>query len=213
MATPRPGGRRFAVTWDYRGRFARNLSEHVVAGLTGGADWDVEFWPFSVEQTHRDQAEPTIWDDPRDSVSLLAMQVGLIVRDSFAEHFPSTHLALFAARHDEGLDLRDEQVLRDVLVRQGIDPDVVFEEVATGAALKAYRSEHERAVADHSAFGVPTVFAGEQAAFVRLLHRPTGDSEAARRTVERLLDLVAEWPDLNELKHTRVPRSADPHVE
>ncbi len=203
--------RRFAVTWDYRGSFARNLSEHVVAGLTAGAAWDVEFWPFSVEQTRRGPGQATIWDDPRDSVSFLAMQVGLVVRDHFPEHFPAVHIAIFAARHDRGQDLRAEEVLRQVLLGEGVDPDVVFAEVARGAAVKAFQREHEQAVSEHEAFGVPTLVAGGQAAFVRLLHRPAGDVELARSTVERLLDLVVGWPELNELKHPSIPRSADPH--
>jgi hypothetical protein len=41
--------------------------------------------------------------------------------------------------------------------------------------------------------------------FVRLMQRPT-DSEAALLTLERLLALVADWPDLNEFKATRIPR-------
>ena len=36
--------------------------------------------------------------------------------------------------------------------------------------------------------------------------RPRGDAELARTTVERTLDLVTGWDDLNEFKHTSVPR-------
>ncbi len=203
--------RRFAVTWDYRGTFARNLSEHVVEGMAAGGAWDVQFWPFSVEQTRRGQGEASIWDDPRDSASFLAMQVGLVVRDSSPERFPALHVDLFAARHDHGLDLRDEQVLHQVLDRHGIDPAAVFAEVTTGEPLEKYRVEHERAVGDYGAFGVPVLVADGRAAFVRLLNRPDGDAGLARRTVERLLDMVAGWPELNELKHTTIPPSLDPH--
>lgn len=42
----------FAVTWDYRCPFARNAHEHVLAGLAGGADWNVRFVPFSLGQVH-----------------------------------------------------------------------------------------------------------------------------------------------------------------
>jgi hypothetical protein len=41
---------------------------------------------------------------------------------------------------------------------------------------------------------------------VRLLSRPRGDAELARTTIERVLDLAGGWSDLNELKHTSVPR-------
>ncbi len=201
-----PARARFGVTFDYRGRFARNLSEHVVVGLMGGADWEVRFWPFSVEQTRRGDGQPSVWDHPGDSVSFLAMQVGLVVRDRFPDQFPAVHVGLFAARHDEGSDIRDEQVLRRVLARQGVDDGIVFDQVATGAAREMFRREHEHLAAQHGAFGVPTVIADRRAAFVRLMDRPDGDVDHARRTVERLLDLVVGWPELNELKDTVVPR-------
>jgi DSBA-like thioredoxin domain-containing protein len=199
--------RRFALTWDYRGRFARHLSEHVVVGLLDGAEWEVEFWPFSVEQTRRGDGQAPIWDDPGASVSFLAMQVGLVVRDRFPEFFLPVHAALFAARHDEGLDLRQEQVLRQVLARNDVDPDAVFDEVGGGAPLETYRREHERSVTQHGVFGVPTLIADGRAAFVRLMRGPSGDPGTARRTVESLLDLVVGWPELNELKHTTIPDS------
>ncbi|MGI9032924.1 MAG: hypothetical protein ACR2HY_04440 [Acidimicrobiales bacterium] len=61
-------------------------------------------------------------------------------------------------------------------------------------------------MADHDVFGVPTVIVGEQAAFIRVMNRPGGDAELAVRSVERALGLVTGWPELNELKHTSIPR-------
>ncbi len=196
---------KFALTWDYRGRFARHLSDHVVVGLLDGARWEVEFWPFSVEQTRRADGEAPIWDDPGDSVSFLAMQVGLVVRDRFPEAFLPVHAALFGVRHDEGHDLRQEEVLRQVLLRNDVDADAVFHEVASGKAIETYRREHERSVTEHAVFGVPTLVADGRAVFVRLMDGPAGDPGRARRTVERLIDLVVGWPELNEFKHTTVP--------
>jgi len=51
MASPRPS---FAVTWDYLCPFARNAHEHLVAGLEGGAPWDVTFSPFSLIQAQNE---------------------------------------------------------------------------------------------------------------------------------------------------------------
>jgi hypothetical protein len=197
--------RRFAVTWDYRGRFARHLSDHVVVGLANGADWDVEFWPFSVEQTRRADGQASIWEEPGSSASFLAMQVGLVVRDRFPEQFLPVHAALFAARHDQRLDVRQEDVLRTVLARHDVDPEAVFAEVKSGGPCQTYRREHERAVTDYSVFGVPTLIVGDRAAFVRLMHGPTGGIASAVRAVEKLLDLATEWPELNEFKLTTIP--------
>jgi hypothetical protein len=82
----------------------------------------------------------------------------------------------------------------------------VFKEIAGGQPLKVFRAEHEQAVADHHVFGVPTFIAGGQAVFVRVMDRPGTDGERARTTIERILDLVTGWPELNEFKHTSIPR-------
>jgi hypothetical protein len=43
---------------------------------------------------------------------------------------------------------------------------------------------------------------GDAAVFVRIMDRPNGDTPHARRTIERVLDLLDGWPALNEFKHT-----------
>ena len=198
--------RAFTVTWDYRCPFARNAVEHVVTALQAGAPWDVRFVPFSLNQAHVEEGQPDVWDDPSKASSLLAMQVGIALRDRWPEQFADAHLALFRARHDESRDIREEGVLREILTEQGIDADAVLAEVATGTPLETFRKEHERVVADHHVFGVPTFIIDDQAVFVRVMHRPRGDAAEARRTVERVVDLLTGWPDLNEFKHTSIPR-------
>lgn len=197
---------RFAVNWDYRCPFARNAHEHVLTALAAGADWEVEYLAFSLNQVHVEEGEPDVWDDETKAPGLLAMEVGIAVRDAFPDAFPGVHLALFAARHDQGRDIRDRDVLADVLRAQGLDADAVFAEVASGRPRATFRAEHERTVAADAAFGVPTFFAGGRAVFVRFMHRPDGDAEEARRTIERTLDLVVNWHDLNEFKQTSIPR-------
>ena len=196
----------FAVTWDYRCPFARNAHEHLVAALQAGAPWDVSFAPFSLNQVHVADGDPDVWDDPAQAANLGAMTVGIVVRDRFPDEFLKVHLALFTARHDEGRDLRDDNVLRAVLTEQGLDAEAVFTEIEDGWPLDAFRKEHEQLVRDHQVFGVPTFIAEDQAVFVRLMNRPDGDAEQGRRTIERVLDLVTGRPELNEFKHTSIPR-------
>ena len=196
----------FAVTWDYRCPFARNFCEHVLAGLQSGADWDVRFVPFSLDQAHVEEGELDAWDNPDACRSLLAGQVGVAVRDRWPDKFWAAHKALFDCRHETGGDLRDTSVLRQAVASVGLDADAVFAEVDAGWPLETFRKEHESAVADYAVFGVPTIIANDQAVFVRVMHRPRGDAKVARRTVERTLDLVTGWPDLNEFKHTSIPR-------
>ncbi|MBA2281242.1 MAG: protein-disulfide isomerase [Acidimicrobiia bacterium] len=203
--------RKFAVTWDYRCPFARNAHEHVLAGLAGGADWDVTFVPFSLGQVHVAEGEAPIWDRPDDDTGLLALRAGTIVRDRFPEEFPAVHRSLFAARHDDGLALKDHEVVASTIAKHlGADRAAEVVEAAGGAeALATVRAAHETAAADQSVWGVPTFVAGAAAVFVRLMDRNPGESaedrERGRVAVERVLDLL-EWPELNEYKHTSIPR-------
>jgi hypothetical protein len=113
---------------------------------------------------------------------------------------------LFAARHDQGLDLRDELVVADALDRAGAPGDKVLAEVHTGTPIEVIRLAHEQAVTEWGVFGVPTFVIDGRAAFVRLMSRPEGDVALARRTIEGVLSLFDSQPDLNEYKFTRLER-------
>jgi 2-hydroxychromene-2-carboxylate isomerase len=195
----------FAITWDYRCPFARIVHAHVVEGIVDGADWNVRFVPFSLGQVHIEDGEAPIWEHPEDDTGLLALQAAVVVRDSDPERFPLLHRALFEARHAEGAQLRDEAVLRTIFEANGIDPDPVFAEVATGAPLITIRDEHTAAARDLDVWGVPTFMTAEHAAFVRLMELPV-DAADARRSVERIVEMLAGWPSLNEFKHTSLDR-------
>jgi DSBA-like thioredoxin domain-containing protein len=196
----------FAVTWDYRCPFARNAHEHIVAGLRDGADWDVSFVPFSLNQMHIEEGDPPAFDEPERYPGLLANEAGIVVRDQFPDKFLGTHLALFAARHDETRDLRERAVIAQVLSEQGVEADAVLAAMVDGWPLDTFRKEHEAAEADHHVWGVPTFILGDRAVFVRLMTRPDGDGALARRTIERVLALIDSAPELNEFKYTSIPR-------
>ena len=196
----------FGVTFDYRCPFARNAHEHLVAGLKAGADWDVQFLPFSLSQNKVEEGETSVWDEPSKDSGLLAMQLGVAIRDTQPEKFLDAHLALFGIRHTDGRDLRDEAILRETLATVGVDVVAAFAEVATGVPLKTIREEHERGVADHSVWGVPTFVNGDQAAFVRVMDRPGEAEHDPVKVIERLVGLLAGWPELNEFKHTSIAR-------
>jgi len=185
--------------------FARNAHEHVLEALRAGADWDVEFVPFSLSQVQVAEGERDVWDDPDRRSDLLALEASIVVAEKFPDRFSEVHEALFAARHDHARDLRDENVLRDVLRNGGVDDTSVFEHLTDGAVRDRLKTSHEAAVSDHQVFGVPTFIVGEKAAFVRIMTRPRGDAAAATSTIERVLDLLSDHPELNEVKHTTLP--------
>jgi predicted DsbA family dithiol-disulfide isomerase len=194
----------FSVNWDYRCPFARNAHEHVLAGLRAGAEWDVRFLVFSLEQSHVEEGGTPVWDEPERHPGLAANLAGVVVRERRPDDFWAVHGALFTARHDRSLDLRDRQVLTSVLDEAGVDGGAVLAEVDDGWPLELLEQEHAEAVDRLHAFGVPTFMADEHAVFVRLMDRPAGDGERAIQTIERVLDLMSGWPELNEFKHTAV---------
>lgn len=196
----------FAVTFDYLCPFARNLNEHVMAGLQDGADWHVAFTPYSLAQGHVEEGQPDVWDadDPDTVPGILALQAGLAVRDHFPDVFFDVHRELFAARHDRGEDIKDRAVVHKALESGGADPDAVMSMVDAGWILPMVRVEHDDNVRSHHVWGVPTVIAGDRAVFMRLMDRPE-DPSASRARMERLVELITEFPELHEFKQTDLP--------
>ena len=86
------------------------------------------------------------------------------------------------------------------------DAEYVFGEIAGGWPLDTFRKEHDAAERDHAVWGVPTFIAGDSASFVRVMTRPDGDGDVARTMIDRVMDLVEGFPELNEFKHTSIPR-------
>jgi hypothetical protein len=198
--------RAFSVTWDYLCPFARNAHEHLVVALEDGAPWDVKFTAFSLMQAHVEEGGTPVWELAEKARGLLALEAGVVVRDRFPDRFGAAHLALFSARHDQGKEISDPAVVREALESAGVSSDEVFAEIEKGWPLETVKAEHERAVSDDEVFGVPTFVAGTDAVFVRLMTRPGGDGAKARAVIDRVVDLLRDHPELNEFKHTKIPR-------
>ena len=71
--------------------------------------------------------------------------------------------------------------------------------------MSIIRDEHTNAVRSLEVWGVPTFMSETHAVFVRLMDLP--DSAAmARQKIEKIVEMLTEWPSLNEYKHTRLMR-------
>lgn len=194
----------FTVSWDYLCPFARNAHEHLLAGLDAGAEWDITFQPFSLGEAHVEEGQPSIFGLPEGRRWLYALAAGVVVRDHFPDKFPAFHAAMFAARHDQGRDIREESVVREVIAEQGLDADAVMSKL--DGAVATIRDEHSASVAKHKMFGVPTFVVGDRAVFVRLMDRPGADAKKGLESIEGVLRIAEEMPTLNEYKFTKIPR-------
>jgi hypothetical protein len=197
--------RTFAVTFDYRCPYARIAHDHVVEGLRGGADWQVTFLPFSLGQSHVEPGEQSVWENPAQDSGIVAQQLAIAIRDGQPDRFVEAHHALFEHRHSAAGSLRDREILSEVVAEVGVDTDAAWADVDSGRPLKVIEAEHMGFAASHDVWGVPTFVMGDAAVFVRLLDPAAGDQQLAISTVDRILDNIG-WENLNEFKHTSVPR-------
>lgn len=192
----------FTVTYDYLCPFARIANESLVDAMAAGAPYDVTFKPFSLAQNHLGEDDVAVWDrEPSDEQGrgVLALLWSVAVRDGFSHSFLEFHKALFNAKHDELIDLDDEEALRDVAMKVGLDADAVAQEVATGVSAKTLAAEHLALVEDLGVFGVPTFISGEEAVFVRFMERHKLDD------LDKVIDMIS-WTNVNEFKRARIPR-------
>jgi len=198
------GTTRFGITYDYLCPFGRNGNEHVVAGLRSGADWEVDFVPYSLSQARSAESGDVRWDGPaalRRS-GVLALAVAELVRAERPEQFLAVHLELFALRHDRGEDLRDPGHIAEALRRADVATSLVDRAVE---GLPALQAAHEGLVA-REVWGVPTLLGSRRAVFVRLLDRPDADRARSAARIERLIALVEDDPMLHEFKQVDLPQ-------
>jgi predicted DsbA family dithiol-disulfide isomerase len=193
--------RSVTVTFDYRCPFAYNGNLAVINAIRGGSDIEFRFVPFSLDQVHVPEGEAPMWDrDPADwGTGMRSLLYGLAVRDTFNDKFFDAHIALFAARHEHGKQLADEDVLKEAVASAGLDADAVADEAWSGRPLKTLKEEHTECVDNYGVFGVPTYIEDGQAAFVRFMNRGSVPD------LERMLEWLT-WADLNEFKRPRIPR-------
>ncbi len=200
--------RKFGIAFDYLCPWARNLHEHVVAGLQDGADWTVEFVAYSLKQGHVPEGQPPIWqrDDVLAQSGILALQAGITVRDHFPAAFLDAHRELYGIRHDRGEDLTDPHAVAAALTRAGLDGRAIVERASQPQVTAQLADEHARAVDHFRVWGVPTLIGAQRSVFIRVLDRPEGDAQRARERVNELLALLDDVPQLHEFKQTELSR-------
>jgi hypothetical protein len=194
----------FDLSFDYRCPFAKNLHLHAVTALNAGADFAVNFVPWTLSQGYRAEGAPDVWNDPAYDADLVSLAVSVSVRDQQPDCFLRAHEALFRARHERAIRLVTLDEIDGVLSPLGVDMELVRLDVASRRPHEVIGQSYE-AFSRYDAFGVPTFVVGNDATFVRYMTPPTDDARASIKIIESLVALMALEPELNEFKHTRLP--------
>lgn len=194
----------FKISYDYRCPFAFNLHAHVITALRAGADFDVEFVPWTMSQGYRAHGSPDVWDDPKKDGDHLALAVSISIRDQQGDHFLDAHDALFRARHEDGLTLKSWDDIEAALRHIDLDMDRIRRDVASRRPFEVI-GQNFKNFESYEAFGVPTVVIDNDATFVRYMKGPTSNASESIELVTSLVSLISARSDLNEFKHTKVP--------
>lgn len=195
----------FDLSFDYRCPFAKNLHLHVIKALDAGADFSVTFVPWTMSQGYKSDDAPDVWDDPAHDADLLSLVASVSVRDQQSALFLRAHEALFRARHERAIRLVTLEEIDEVLGPLGVDLVKVRADIASRRP-HAVIGESFRRFEKFEAFGVPTFVVGDDATFVRYMESPTDDARASIDLIDSLVTMISMRPDLNEFKHTRLPR-------
>ncbi len=225
--------RRLTLFFDYHCPYCYRLERWVTETLSRRLAVEHRF--LSLEQLNRDPEASSwrIWEQPLDYEhhrgrperrSLAAFLVTALAEDSAPETTRDElaarlRTAIFAARHEEGLDISDPAVLDRIAAAVGFPPGWAVRRLADSSAVAAARA---RIAADWAVsrspfrlFGVPTLILDEAPPlYLRLARPPT--PEEGERLLEWLAARTAELPFVLELKLPEAapePSSAGPRPE
>jgi predicted DsbA family dithiol-disulfide isomerase len=193
----------FQVSYDYRCPFAKNIHLHLVTALQAGADFQVNFIPWTLSQGYREDGAPDVWNDLARDSELLALAVSTSIRDQQPDLFLAAHEALFKARHERAIRLVTIEEIDEVLGPVGVDMQRVRDDVATRRPHQVIGesfAQYER----YEAFGVPTFVVNGDATFVRYMTAPGDHAYDSIKMLDALVTMMELEPALNEFKHTRV---------
>jgi predicted DsbA family dithiol-disulfide isomerase len=194
----------FDLSYDYRCPFAKNIHLHVLKALEAGADFDVNFVPWTMSQGYKEDGAPDVWNDPSFDADHLSLAVSVSVRDQQPALFYATHGALFRARHERAVRLVTIEEIDAVLGPLGVDMEQVRADIESRRPHEVIGKSYEE-FSTYEAFGVPTFVVNGDGTFVRYMVPPTDVGAESVKIIESLITLMALQPNLNEFKHTRLP--------
>jgi 2-hydroxychromene-2-carboxylate isomerase len=164
-------------------------------------DIEIDWRFFSLEEINRTEGKRHPWDRPW-SYGFGQMRVGAWLRRRSMDDVDRWYELVGRSFHEEGIKTHNPERHAALLAEYGFPNDAVAAALADPTTLDEVRADHERAVEQFGAHGVPTIVlpSGYAVYGPVVVPAPTG-SDAVR-----LWDLVRGWeafPHLYELRHPK----------
>ena len=172
------------------------IKSEVAEGLS------IQWKAFSLDQQNSEESPDFMMWEHRDypSRGVPALVAAKAAKNQGEPLFLGFHLATFEARHDEGKDIADRKVLRDIAKYAGLDPVRFEQDMAREETWQAVGEDHMESKRKCGVFGVPTLVFGQgQAVFVKLDSIPESKEERVS-LFELIYGMGAKRPYLLELK-------------
>ena len=164
--------------------------------------FSIEWKAFSLEQQNSTQGKDfMMWEHPEyPSKGIPALVAAKAAKNQGESSFLNFHMAAYKARHDDGEDIADRQVLRDIAKSVDLDLDRFEKDMDRDETWQQVGKDHMESKDTYDVFGVPTlVFGRGQAVFVKLQWIPESKEERIS-LLELIRGMGAEMPFLLELK-------------
>ena len=131
---------------------------------------------FSLEQVNNQQGSQwKVWEQPEDypSRGLRAFRAAEAARQQGEVPFSSFHVALLQAKHEQGRDIADINLLIELARDVGLKMVQFQKDLNNRSLLAKLAKDHTVAVDTLGIFGTPTlVFPGRKAVFLKLASPP-----------------------------------------
>jgi predicted DsbA family dithiol-disulfide isomerase len=162
----------------------------------------VQWKTFSLEQQNsKEGPDFMLWENPDyPSQGFMALVAAKAAINQGQPSFLKFHRATFKARHEEGKDIGDLEVLKEIALKTDLDLARFERDVARDETWQAAGEDHTESRKKYNVFGVPTlVFEQGKPVYVKLQSIPESREERLS-LFELIADMGAERPYLLELK-------------
>ena len=162
----------------------------------------IQWKTFSLDQQNsKESPDFMMWESPDyPSQGFMALVAAKAAKNQGESSFLRFHRATFEARHDDGKDIGDLEVLKEIAEQTDLDLARFEQDVARDETWQAAGEEHTESKKKYNIFGVPTiVFEQGDPIYVKLRSIPEPRKERIS-LFELISDMGSKRPYLLELK-------------